>query len=49
MNISSTQIRKNLETYDFVDFMMDVGFSIDGNGKPLDFDNYEEMEAEFGN
>ena len=45
MNISSTQIRENLETYDFEDFMMDVGFSIDGNGKPLDFDSYEEMEA----
>ena len=45
MNISSTQIRKNLETFDFEDFMIDIGFSLDKDGKPLDFDTYEEMEV----
>ena len=45
MNISSTQIRKNLETFDFEDFMIDIGFSLDKDGKPFDFDTYEEMEV----
>jgi len=42
MNISSTQLRKKLneeiEAEDFEDFLMDVGFSVDGSGKPIDYD-----------